>query len=186
MKNAVLWDVRPCASCKNRSFGGTYRLHHQGEKNLRASNNVSRIKQPKHASKKYDASREALVWNTSYIYEPRGPRCAPPFLFSISSDRCHYNCKGAMALRRAEVQTTFSFLWVHSEFECRTAISSCSGSCDGRNVTLRLHYHTLHGMSHNKEIHLDDGSGRMKQKKLCGFQSTSELYRPLAAACLWM
>jgi hypothetical protein len=23
MKNGVLWDVTPCGSCKNRSFGGT-------------------------------------------------------------------------------------------------------------------------------------------------------------------
>jgi hypothetical protein len=26
MKNGVVWDVTPCGSCKNRSFGGTYRL----------------------------------------------------------------------------------------------------------------------------------------------------------------
>jgi hypothetical protein len=32
MKNAVVWDVMPCGSCKNRWFGGMYRLHHQGEK----------------------------------------------------------------------------------------------------------------------------------------------------------
>jgi hypothetical protein len=36
MKNAVFWDVTPCGSCKNRSFLGTYRLHHSGDKNLRA------------------------------------------------------------------------------------------------------------------------------------------------------
>jgi hypothetical protein len=30
MKNAVFWDVTPCDSCKNRRFGGTYRLHLQG------------------------------------------------------------------------------------------------------------------------------------------------------------
>jgi hypothetical protein len=33
MKNAVFWDVRPCGSCKDRRFGGTYRHHHQGDKN---------------------------------------------------------------------------------------------------------------------------------------------------------
>jgi hypothetical protein len=33
MKNAVFWNVMLCASCKNRPFGGTYRLHHQGDKN---------------------------------------------------------------------------------------------------------------------------------------------------------
>jgi hypothetical protein len=31
MKNVVFWDVEPCGSCRNRRFGGTYRLHRQGE-----------------------------------------------------------------------------------------------------------------------------------------------------------
>jgi hypothetical protein len=31
--NIVFWDVTPCGSCKNKHFGGTYRLHHQDEKN---------------------------------------------------------------------------------------------------------------------------------------------------------
>jgi hypothetical protein len=35
LKNAVLWDV------KNRRFGGTYRLHHQDDKNQRARKNVT-------------------------------------------------------------------------------------------------------------------------------------------------
>jgi hypothetical protein len=39
MKNAVFRDVTPCGSCKNRRFGGTHRLHHQGDKNRRARNN---------------------------------------------------------------------------------------------------------------------------------------------------
>jgi hypothetical protein len=30
MKNCVFSDVTPCGSCKNRRFGGTYRLFHQG------------------------------------------------------------------------------------------------------------------------------------------------------------
>jgi hypothetical protein len=29
MKNAVFWDVMLCVSCKNRRFGGTFRLRHQ-------------------------------------------------------------------------------------------------------------------------------------------------------------
>jgi hypothetical protein len=41
MKNAVLLDVAPCGSCKNRRFGGTCLLYHKDEKNLRARNNVS-------------------------------------------------------------------------------------------------------------------------------------------------
>jgi hypothetical protein len=36
MKNVVFWDVTPYGSCKNRRFGGTYRLHHQGGENQRA------------------------------------------------------------------------------------------------------------------------------------------------------
>jgi hypothetical protein len=43
MKNSVLWDVMPCGSCKNRRFGGTYCLNHQGDKNRRARNNVSSV-----------------------------------------------------------------------------------------------------------------------------------------------
>jgi hypothetical protein len=42
-KTAVFWDEEPCGSWKNRRFGGTYRLHHLGEKNRRARNNVSTI-----------------------------------------------------------------------------------------------------------------------------------------------
>jgi hypothetical protein len=30
----------PCGHCKNRRFGGKYRLHYQGEKNRRSRNNV--------------------------------------------------------------------------------------------------------------------------------------------------
>jgi hypothetical protein len=41
IKNAVFRDVTSCGACKNRSFGGTYRLHYQGEKNQRARNSVS-------------------------------------------------------------------------------------------------------------------------------------------------
>jgi hypothetical protein len=32
-KNVVFWDVSPCGSCKNRRFGGTYRLYLQGKSN---------------------------------------------------------------------------------------------------------------------------------------------------------
>jgi hypothetical protein len=40
VKNDVLWGVIPCGSCKNRCFGGTYCLHHQGGNNQGARNNV--------------------------------------------------------------------------------------------------------------------------------------------------
>jgi hypothetical protein len=36
MKNPVFWDVTPCGCCKNRRFGGTYRLHPPGGKNRNA------------------------------------------------------------------------------------------------------------------------------------------------------
>jgi hypothetical protein len=40
MKNALFWEVKARGSHKNRRFGGTYRLHHQGEKNRRTRNYV--------------------------------------------------------------------------------------------------------------------------------------------------
>jgi hypothetical protein len=33
LKNGVFWVVTPCGSCKNRRFGGTWRLLNQGDKN---------------------------------------------------------------------------------------------------------------------------------------------------------
>jgi hypothetical protein len=33
VKNGVFWDVTPCGSRKNRRFGGTWRLLHQGDMN---------------------------------------------------------------------------------------------------------------------------------------------------------
>jgi hypothetical protein len=41
MKNDVCWDVTLCDSFENRRFGGTYRLLHHSDGNLRAGNNVS-------------------------------------------------------------------------------------------------------------------------------------------------
>jgi hypothetical protein len=37
-KNGVFWDVTLCGSCRNGLFEGTYRLHHQGDKNRRTRN----------------------------------------------------------------------------------------------------------------------------------------------------
>jgi hypothetical protein len=36
VENSIFWDT-----CKNRLFGGTYRLNHQGGKNQQARNNIS-------------------------------------------------------------------------------------------------------------------------------------------------
>jgi hypothetical protein len=41
MKSAVFWNVTPCDSCKNRRSGGTYSLHHQGDKNRRAKKTLA-------------------------------------------------------------------------------------------------------------------------------------------------
>jgi hypothetical protein len=41
VKNGVFWDVMPCGSCKNRRFGGAWRLLHQGDKNRWTRNNTS-------------------------------------------------------------------------------------------------------------------------------------------------
>jgi hypothetical protein len=31
MKKGVFWDVTPCAACKSRRFGGTWRILHGGD-----------------------------------------------------------------------------------------------------------------------------------------------------------
>jgi hypothetical protein len=41
VKNAAFWDTSPCGSCKNRCFGGTYSLHHQGDKNQRDTKSLA-------------------------------------------------------------------------------------------------------------------------------------------------
>jgi hypothetical protein len=43
-KNGVFWDVTLWGSCKNRRFGGTWRLLHQGDKNRWTRNNTSSIR----------------------------------------------------------------------------------------------------------------------------------------------
>jgi hypothetical protein len=53
MKSVFFRDVMPFGTCKNQRFGRSYRLHHQGDKNRRARNNVSSNSQPKQAAKKY-------------------------------------------------------------------------------------------------------------------------------------
>jgi hypothetical protein len=53
LKNGVFWVVTPCGSCKNRRFGGTWRLLHQGNKNQWTRNNTSRKQQPTYSGKRY-------------------------------------------------------------------------------------------------------------------------------------
>jgi hypothetical protein len=63
LKNGVFWDVTPCGCCKRRRFGGTYRLHRQGDKNRRGRNNISSNWQPKYAAKKYYTFRLLVTAN---------------------------------------------------------------------------------------------------------------------------
>jgi hypothetical protein len=42
-KNGVFWVVTPCGSCKNRRFGGTWRLLHQGDKEIFFLRSVRRL-----------------------------------------------------------------------------------------------------------------------------------------------
>jgi hypothetical protein len=46
MKNSVFRDVTPCGSCKNRRFGGTWLLLHQGDKNLWTRNKRRFLQEP--------------------------------------------------------------------------------------------------------------------------------------------
>jgi hypothetical protein len=41
MKNVVFWDVSPCGFCRNRPFGGTYRLHLHGKNNQQTKNTLA-------------------------------------------------------------------------------------------------------------------------------------------------
>jgi hypothetical protein len=50
-KNAIFWDVTQCSCCRNRRFGGTYRLHHQGDSYRRTKSNVSSNQRPSNAAK---------------------------------------------------------------------------------------------------------------------------------------
>jgi hypothetical protein len=40
MNNAVFWNVTSCGPCKDRRFGGMYRLRNLDDKNQQASNSV--------------------------------------------------------------------------------------------------------------------------------------------------
>jgi hypothetical protein len=62
MKNGVFWVVTPCGSCKNRRFGGIWRLLHQGDKNRWTRNNTCCNYQPTYAAKKYQVGNTKLVF----------------------------------------------------------------------------------------------------------------------------
>jgi hypothetical protein len=49
MKSAVIWDVAPCGSYKDRRFERKHRLHCQGDENRR-DRKISKSYQPKHTA----------------------------------------------------------------------------------------------------------------------------------------
>jgi hypothetical protein len=54
-------------SCKNRRFGGTYLLDHQGDENRRARNNVSSNYQLKSSALRTDVSEKPFASNIRVI-----------------------------------------------------------------------------------------------------------------------
>jgi hypothetical protein len=61
MKSSVFWDIMPCSSVKvNQRFGGTYRLHLQGQKVSQARN--------KHEA---GSKQSSLTLNMEAIYSPK-------------------------------------------------------------------------------------------------------------------
>jgi hypothetical protein len=62
VKNAVFRDVPPCGSSKNRQFGGTYRLHLQGEMNQRNKNNVGINWQLEHVAKPHGIASQKTAF----------------------------------------------------------------------------------------------------------------------------
>jgi hypothetical protein len=73
MKNAFFLDVAPYRSCKNRRFGRTYRLYHQGEKFHGARNDVGSNYQLVHAAKNFNEFQLQVTANvvpSSPIFSP--------------------------------------------------------------------------------------------------------------------
>jgi hypothetical protein len=72
--------LRRVVLVKNRRFGGTYRLHHQGDKNLRSTNKVSCNLYPMNSAKKYLALNIDILLLPLHVYKTRmlmissGPR----------------------------------------------------------------------------------------------------------------
>jgi hypothetical protein len=65
MKSAIFWDVTPCGSCKNQHFGGLYHIHHHGDKNRLARNNLAVTRTD--IIKEYALMMEDTIFNSCYF-----------------------------------------------------------------------------------------------------------------------
>jgi hypothetical protein len=115
MKNAVFWDVTKCDSCKNRLFGGMFRLHHQGDKNQLARNNVSNNWKPKHAALEVHHSGLAHLSIRAKILNSRKQIILIKFQTSITS--CVWVNTGRVWIDNPTyyiiTDDNYSKMWVH-------------------------------------------------------------------------
>jgi hypothetical protein len=131
MKNVIFWDVTTCDSCKNRCFGGTYRLHHQSDKDRRGRN-VSRNWQPKYAAKRYyRLSRRFLSswwWRRHvppkcrFLHEPHGITSYKTAFFIVITVK---NSNLTWYMTWQAVQFLFGFL-LSPRIQDHQAVNSCT------------------------------------------------------------
>jgi hypothetical protein len=81
IKNAVFVDVTPRRSSKNLRLGGTYDLHHQCDKDLRASSN----QQPKHIMKLH-IPEDGILQYLFYVQFRKLQRWKNTVKFGIGND----------------------------------------------------------------------------------------------------
>jgi hypothetical protein len=89
MKKVVFWNVTPCGSCKNLHFGGTYHLHHRGEKNERVTvdvhvNSVIVDDGGDKILRNVGSYKSHTVSHTRRLHSPKSPPCQPQILHIIN------------------------------------------------------------------------------------------------------
>jgi hypothetical protein len=88
VKNDVFWDVTPCGSCKNRRFGGTWHLLHQGDKN-RWTRNSTRIQEKDGKIRNTFLHVINMFWHLSFSVIVQDLACrydSVCFAYKINSD----------------------------------------------------------------------------------------------------
>jgi hypothetical protein len=71
-KNSVFLNVTPCGFSKNHSFGGTKRLHHQSDQNLRSRNKLAVTSNRRSA----EFLRNVGSYKSYTASHPRGRHCS--------------------------------------------------------------------------------------------------------------